>query len=423
MKPLTIQKQLALLRQSLRDDVDLADILEDEGYSYDDLLYRHNSDRVESCARYVTVDELQEARIGIPAVSFFSGAGGLDLGFEAAGFHHIGSFEFNATFCQTLLQNRPNWHVFNEDLSQRDRIASILSDRLGLRGPFEGVFHGGPPCQSFSVAANQRFSKNGGNFKRVGFAHEHYGTLLFDYVAYIRQFRPRAFLLENVPGLADVDGGAQLTEALKMLSGDGYTISKPTILNAVRYQIPQDRKRLLVIGFRDDARQVELPLGGSPPVPCYKAFERPVAIDCNHVIRNHRADSVLRYMELRYGQREKLGRVDRLDPRVPSKTVIAGGTGGGGRSHLHPDVPRTLSPREAARLQTFPDDFIFTGPPARQLTQVGNAVPPVMAWHLANFILRRLGGGAPIAIAPKRRCKAAPNASTKLASPPLVTVT
>jgi DNA (cytosine-5)-methyltransferase 1 len=98
-------------------------------------------------------------------------------------------------------------------------------------------------------------------------------------------------------------------------------------------------------------------------------------------------------MELRYGQREKLGRVDRLDPQLPSKTVIAGGTGGGGRSHLHPDVPRTISPREAARLQTFPDKYVFTGPAARQLTQIGNAVPPVMAWHLANFILDRLGKG------------------------------
>jgi DNA (cytosine-5)-methyltransferase 1 len=421
LKPLTITKQLSLLQQSIREDVDLADILEDEGYSYEDLRYRHNSKRPESRVRYLTVDELQATPIDIPAISFFAGAGGLDLGFEAAGFQHMASFEFNATFCKTLLHNRPNWHVFNEDLSQRDRIVSILSDRLSIRAPFDGVFHGGPPCQSFSIAANQRFSKNGGNFKRVGFAHEHYGTLLFDYIAYIRQFRPRAFLLENVPGLEDVDGGGQLTEALAMLAGDGYTISKPTILNAVNYQIPQDRKRLFVVGFRDDARAIELPLGGSPPVPCYKAFERPMAADDNHIVRNHRADSVLRYMELRYGQREKLGRVDRLDPRLPSKTVIAGGTGGGGRSHLHPDVPRTLSPREAARLQTFPDSFIFTGPPARQLTQVGNAVPPVMGWHLAKCILHRLGGGAPMEAAPKRKRKPAPKEPTKSAALPFVT--
>ena len=68
-----------------------------------------------------------------------------------------------------------------------------------------------------------------------------------------------------------------------------------------------------------------------------------------------------RYRDLNYGQRDHLGRVDRLDPAVPSKTVIAGGTRGGGRSHLHPEIPRTLTVRECARLQTFPDDFVFIG--------------------------------------------------------------
>lgn len=421
MKPLTVTKQLSLLRQCIREDVDLSDVLEDQGYSHEDLRYRYNSKRPESGARYITVDELREKPIDIPAISFFSGAGGLDLGFEAAGFQHMASFEFNATFCQTLRHNRPKWHVFNEDLAQRDRVISILRDRLSIRAPFDGIFHGGPPCQSFSVAANQRFAKNDDNFKRVGFAHAHYGNLLFDYIAYIRQFRPRAFLLENVPGLKDVDGGAQLTEALNMLNSEGYTISKPTVLNASNYQIPQDRKRLLVVGFRDDARLIELPLGDSPPVPCYKAFEHPMAIDSNHIIRNHRAESVLRYMELRYGQREKLGRVDRLDPLLPSKTVIAGGTGGGGRSHLHPDIPRTLSPREAARLQTFPDNFIFTGPPARQLTQVGNAVPPVMAWNLAQYILHRLGGGVFVPTTPRLRRNVAFKEPTRLTTPPVAT--
>ena len=86
------------------------------------------------------------------------------------------------------------------------------------------------------------------------------------------------------------------------------------------------------------------------------------------------------------GEREQLGRVDRLDPTLPSKTVIAGGTNGGGRSHLHPEVPRTLSVRECARLQSFPDDFVFVGASARQFTQVGNAVPPVLAAQIGRSI-------------------------------------
>jgi len=96
----------------------------------------------------------------------------------------------------------------------------------------------------------------------------------------------------------------------------------------------------------------------------------------------------MRYMELSYGERDQMGRVDRLDPLSPSKTVIAGGTKGGGRSHLHPEVPRTLSVRECARLQSFPDDYEFVGTSGRQFTQVGNAVPPVLAAQIGKSILR-----------------------------------
>ena len=91
---------------------------------------------------------------------------------------------------------------------------------------------------------------------------------------------------------------------------------------------------------------------------------------------------------LNYGERDKLGRVDRLDPNLPSKTVIAGGSSGGGRSHLHPYIPRTLSVRECAQIQTFPDDYIFKGPVARQFTQVGNAVPPVLGSQLGTAIFK-----------------------------------
>jgi len=89
---------------------------------------------------------------------------------------------------------------------------------------------------------------------------------------------------------------------------------------------------------------------------------------------------------LRFGERDHKGRVDRLDPSLPAKTVIAGGENGGGRSHLHPYLPRTTSPRECARFQTFPDDFELCGTMSRQFTQVGNAVPPLLAYFIATYI-------------------------------------
>ncbi len=95
-------------------------------------------------------------------------------------------------------------------------------------------------------------------------------------------------------------------------------------------------------------------------------------------------------MVLSPGARDHLGRVDRLDPSKPSKTVIAGGVKGGGRSHLHPYIPRTISVREYARIQTFPDTYVFTGTTARQFTQVGNAVPPMLAYKLALQLKKAL---------------------------------
>lgn len=314
----------------------------------------------------------------------------MDLGFEALGYEHIAAFELNELFCDTLRRNRPTWQVFGPpnfsgDVSKTREICAQLSSLIAA--PFPGVFVGGPPCQPFSIAANQRFSMADENFKRVGFDHELNGNLLFDYIKIIGQFRPAAFVVENVPGLRDVDNGVQLNRAKKQLERFGYTVSTPMVLDAAHYGIPQNRVRLFLIGSRQQ-KPVRTPkvhgqLIGSGSVLSSSPLGLP-----NSETRMHNAESIERYMRLGYGQRDSLGRVDRLNPLLPSKTVIAGGTKGGGRSHLHPEIPRTLSVRECARLQTFPDDFIFEGPTARQFTQVGNAVPPVLAAQVAKAILR-----------------------------------
>lgn len=386
---LPLSKQIALLQNCIEDDLRLSDVLSTNGYTYDDLRYRHNKGITHNNPTYQTIADVPMQRHGIPTVGFFSGAGGLDLGFERAGFEHLASFEINDLFCETMRMNRPDWHVFTEDVRQRDQITAILSEKVGLKAPFEGVFHGGPPCQPFSIAANQRFTKSGDNFKRIGFDHDENGNLLFDYIWQIKMFRPAVFLIENVPGLMTMDDGQQLADALKSVRNIGYEIAKPTILNTRYYNVPQSRERLFIIGWRKTGRQFQFPTQSLFEVPCDVAL-RDVETLSNHATRKHKAASILRYMELGYGKRDQVGRVDRLDPNLPSKTVIAGGMKGGGRSHLHPFIPRTLSPRESARLQTFPDDYQFCGSPARQLTQVGNAVPPLLGWQIANAICETL---------------------------------
>jgi DNA (cytosine-5)-methyltransferase 1 len=389
---LAFNEQLELLKTCVEENLDLSTELSHLGKTYDALRYKHSESHTNSLfddEDYHTLLDFDNPSHGIPTVSFFSGAGGLDLGFEAAGFSHLASIEINEIFCETLKSNRKRWAVLGPplhsgDIRNKDEFSHLLREKVGIKTPFEGVFHGGPPCQSFSIAANQRFTKEDENFKRVGFSHATNGNLLFDFIWYIIEFKPRAFLIENVPGLLTIDGGTQVAEAIKLLNKNGYGILEPSVLNAADYGVPQNRHRAFIIGSRTG--QVIFPEQETGIVPVMAALKQSVDGNENHITRNHRADSILRYMELKYGQRDQLGRVDRLNPKLPSKTIIAGGNKGGGRSHLHPEIPRTLSVRESARLQTFPDDYIFAGSSARQYTQMGNAVPPLLAMKLANQI-------------------------------------
>ncbi|MGX8703719.1 MAG: DNA cytosine methyltransferase, partial [bacterium] len=386
---LRLEEQVKILQACIEGNTALKDALRERGRDYEALCYEDYEERGGSQAVPMTetIEDVKRYDDGIPAVSFFAGAGGLDLGFSLAGFRTIASIEKEERFCDTLRKNAPGKLVigppdYSGDVSAREEVADILRRVAGVTRDFPGVFHGGPPCQPFSIASNQRFNKDGDNFKRKGFEDTEKGKLLFDYLWYIQEFRPKAFLIENVGGLLELDGESSVSSALDDLRASGYAISEPKVINAAYYGVPQNRNRCIILGVRGDAAPV-LPKAREYPTACGAVFSRPVAGAKNHVTREHSAGSVSRYMRLSYGERDHLGRVDRLDPALPSKTVIAGGTKGGGRSHLHPYHPRTLSVRECARLQTFPDDYEFTGPVARQFTQVGNAVPPLLAYQLA----------------------------------------
>lgn len=378
----------SLVEESLKTGRDLDEILNKHGLSYEDLRYRKSPLPQLFDSEFKPLSDFRKPFNNIPVVSFFSGCGGLDLGFEAAGFEHLALIEHNELFCDTLRHNR-DWEVIgppyaNGDISNRYEIANTLK-KHGIDKHFNGVFIGGPPCQPFSIASNQRFAKNGANFKRVGFDHEINGNLLFDFVWQIKHFKPKAFLIENVPGLVDLDNGAQVNSVYSDLADAGYTLNTPIKVNAAHYSVPQNRERVFIIGFLGD-KQFTCPEKSNEVVSCYSAIQGIDETYPNHITRKHKANSIIRYIDLDIGKRDRLGRVDRLDPSLPSKTVIAGGVAGGGRSHLHPFIPRTLSVRECARLQTFPDNYEFTGSSARQFTQVGNAVPPVLAAQLATAI-------------------------------------
>ena len=383
-----LEWQRRLMEEAEEGPDHLSVVLERNRATYDDLAYERTGEKAWSGGPAPTLDGLRREPTDVPMVSFFTGCGGMDLGFEATGFRHQCAFEFNELFCRTIRRNRPQWQVFGPpihpgDVSRVGEVVETLAKQIS--SPFEGVFIGGPPCQPFSIASNQRFSKSGTNFKRVGFDHKRNGGLLFDYIELILEFRPAVFVIENVPGLRDIDGGSQLSSAVGALSDAGYDINQSVVLDAADFGVPQRRNRLFVIGTRL-RRWIQLPLARQGHIGCGAVLPNGVPAAANNETRKHKASSVARYMALDYGARDHMGRVDRLDPSLPAKTVIAGGSGGGGRSHLHPEIPRTLSVRECARLQSFPDDYVFVGPTARQFTQVGNAVPPVLAAQLASEI-------------------------------------
>ena len=381
-----IKEQISLLDSCIESNKKLSEVLKSKGLTYDDLRYT-SQDTIQHFDTVETIDDVEVFHDSIPAVSFFSGAGGLDIGFSYAGFNNLAAIEYERLFCDTLRANWPNKLVigpphYSGDIKNHAEIASILREKLNIEGCFPGVFHGGPPCQPFSIASNQRFNKSGDNFKRKGFGDADKGNLLFDYLWFIKEFQPQGFLIENVSGLIELDGTDRVSRALTELSELGYAICRPSILNAALFGVPQNRNRCIILGVRGKIAPI-LPSPSITPTPCGSVFQKSLKDAKNHITREHSAESVKRYMILPYGGRDQLGRVDRLDPSKPSKTVIAGGTKGGGRSHLHPYFPRTLSVRECARIQTFPEKYDFIGPIARQFTQVGNAVPPLFAYKLA----------------------------------------
>jgi DNA (cytosine-5)-methyltransferase 1 len=268
----------------------------------------------------------------------------------------------------------------------------------GLRPGGVELLAGGPPCQAFSV-----FGKRRG-------VEDPRGTLAFEYLRVLAGVEPEAFVFENVYGLMTIDGGRLLDVMIEKLSrpkrGLRYEISMHR-LNAVDYGVPQFRDRVFLIGSRvggrvetmrpwvqgtEDLFTAELPrrrtvadaLRDLPRIGSTKAG--------NHVGRDHSERIVDRYSSLQPGERDPKTRINRLDLSRPSYTIIVGSDKGGGKGHVHPIEPREVTPRESARIQTFPDWWWFSGTTRHPIRQVGNAVPPLLGAAVGSAIRSQIFG-------------------------------
>ncbi|MRH28428.1 DNA (cytosine-5-)-methyltransferase [Microbacterium sp. SYP-A9085] len=310
-------------------------------------------------------------------VSLFSGGGGLDLGFERAGWEPVVCVDNDPVACQTLSLNRPKWHVVCDDIRNFDAR------------PFEGtdVVIGGPPCQGFSTAGK-------------GDPADPRNFLWREYMRVVSEVRPRALVLENVSALTHRRNGDHLSGIMQELEKQGYTFAYG-VLNAADYGVPQARRRLIVIGVLDGVASLPQPTTAGAWPTVWDAIGDLAGLpddpDFSHVANRHAAHVVDRWRHLGPGETDPNYRRARLDPNRPSLTIRAGGGYGPSGNHLagfhppiHPTLPRQLTVREAARLQSFPDDWMLCGPKTIQGRQIGNAVPvnlgEAIGLHLAALL-------------------------------------
>ncbi|EFL45390.1 DNA (cytosine-5-)-methyltransferase [Prevotella disiens FB035-09AN] len=327
------------------------------------------------------------------SIELFAGAGGLALGFEKAGFHHVMLNELNREACETLRSNRPNWNVLEADIHNVD--FSKWHNQIDL-------LTGGFPCQAFSYAGNK------GGFEDTR------GTLFFEVARAVKEINPKVFVCENVKGLVSHDKGRTLTIIRNVIADLGYTLVEPRVLEAIRYQVPQKRERIVLVAIRNDiAPKVTFHW----PAPYYRlmtlndAFKKgelyptdvPKSIGAKYPEKKERVlrlvpqggdwrnlpdDIAKKYMGGSYllgGG--KTGMARRLAMDEPSLTLTCS-PAQKQTERCHPIETRPLTVREYARIQTFPDDWNFMGSMSAQYKQIGNAVPVNLAWALARSVMR-----------------------------------
>jgi DNA (cytosine-5)-methyltransferase 1 len=280
------------------------------------------------------------------AISLFSGAGGFDLGIEAAGFTTKLCTDIDHHSCQTLEKNRDALKgkvgvqfLSEAKIVQRDIKEYSTSDMLvdaGLKKGEVALVYGGAPCQSFSVFGLRK----GMDDPR--------GTLLWDYLRVIREIKPKCFIFENVAGMLSIDDGNVFNEFIDALSKNenGNKVYKVThyLLDTASFGVPQYRSRVIIFGSRDKA--VSCPVKTHrvnmeddhdllPAVTVgdvLKGLLEPSKMQMpNHIGRVHGQQIIQRYKKLKFGERDSKTRINRLNPHRPSYTIVVGSDKGGGR--------------------------------------------------------------------------------------------
>ncbi|MCQ9172440.1 DNA (cytosine-5-)-methyltransferase [Corynebacterium amycolatum] len=334
---------------------------------------------------------------GLKSIDLFAGAGGTALGLENAGFNHVLLSELDTHAANTLRTNRPEWNVIEGDVAKLNFTAYL--DQLDL-------VEGGFPCQAFSYAGHSR-----------GFEDTR-GTLFFEFARAIKESMPKVFVGENVRGLLRHDKGRTLQTMIRTLksikhpeTGVGYHISYK-VVRAQYHDVPQKRERLLIMGVRKDVgSQIFFPKERDYIVTIWDAIgDRPISE--GQVYPSKKKQILDLIPEGGYWkdlpdnlQREYLGKsyflsggktgmARRLAWDEPSLTLTCS-PAQKQTERCHPDETRPLNVREYARIQTFPDDWLFEGGISQSYKQIGNAVPVNLGYYIGKSVTAMIKGVTP----------------------------
>lgn len=333
------------------------------------------------------------------SIELFAGAGGLALGLEKAGFEALLLNEIDKNACETLKKNRPHWNVIQGDIKNID--FTFYKDKIDF-------LSGGFPCQSFSYAGH-----------KLGFEDAR-GTLFYEFARAVKEAQPKVFLAENVRGLLNHDEGRTLVAIKSIISDIGYVlIAEPNVLKAMFYQVPQKRERLFFVGVRKDIFEKISFNDFQWPSPYKRIFTLKDALkkgelyECDvpessgqeypkrkkeildmvpqggywkHLPEDIQREYMLKSYFLGGG---KTGMARRLSYDEPSLTLTCA-PAQKQTERCHPEETRPLRVREYARIQTFPDEWVFAGSMTNQYKQIGNAVPVNLGYAMGRSLIRLL---------------------------------
>lgn len=346
----------------------------------------------QSSKEYEYIDvQVVKAKRPYNSIELFAGAGGLALGLEKAGFHARGLVEIDKYAAATLRENRPKWNVIENDIIKvaNEGIRNYIPHNVEI-----DFVSGGYPCQAFSYAGH-----------KLGLEDVR-GTMFFYFAQIIAELNPKVFLAENVKGLSTHDGGKTLQTMIHIFRSLGYRVSWH-LVKANDYNVAQKRERIIIVGVRDDInipyrlpkpfeykpvlrdalKDVPLSEGEKYPIKKKKVLEM---IPPGGYWRDLPDDIAKEYMgKSYYSGGGRTGMARKISWEEPCLTLTCS-PAQKQTERCHPDEIRPFTVREYARIQSFPDEWNFTGSMSQQYKQIGNAVPVELAKAIGLSIINVL---------------------------------